>query len=318
MGVSTNTARVARGVLSIAALAIVLFISVQSNRVVQAQQDGWLSGTGGLYYNGGNVGIGTSSPPATTKLHVLAGTSADLNPLIENTANGYGAYLTLKGNSAFVANIIQSSDGTWAFGRFGGYNEFKVQDLTNNKQPFVIRGGAPDNSLYVTSSGNVGIGTYMPSSRLHVTGNITVDGNINAKYSQDIAEWVSASKDATSGVVVVLDPQRRNAVIPSWLPYDSRVAGVISSSPGIVLGEAEEGKAKVATTGRVKVRVDATQEPIHIGDLLVSSAKQGTAMRSMAVEVAGVKMHRPGTVIGKALEPLERGEGEILVLLSLQ
>jgi hypothetical protein len=38
----------------------------------------------------------------------------------------------------------------------------------------------------------------------------------------------------------------------------------------------------------------------------------------MAVEVAGVKMHRPGTVIGKALEPLERGEGEILVLLSLQ
>jgi len=29
-------------------------------------------------------------------------------------------------------------------------------------------------------------------------------------------------------------------------------------------------------------------------------------------------MHRPGTLIGKALEPLEKGQGEILVLLSLQ
>ncbi len=29
-------------------------------------------------------------------------------------------------------------------------------------------------------------------------------------------------------------------------------------------------------------------------------------------------MHRPGTIIGKALEPLSTGEGTILVLLSLQ
>jgi hypothetical protein len=31
-----------------------------------------------------------------------------------------------------------------------------------------------------------------------------------------------------------------------------------------------------------------------------------------------VAIHRPGTIIGKALEPLEGGVGEILVLLSLQ
>jgi hypothetical protein len=29
-------------------------------------------------------------------------------------------------------------------------------------------------------------------------------------------------------------------------------------------------------------------------------------------------MHMPGTLIGKALEPLATGKGEILVLLSLQ
>jgi hypothetical protein len=42
------------------------------------------------------------------------------------------------------------------------------------------------------------------------------------------------------------------------------------------------------------------------------------AMRSEPVDLGGVKLHRPGTLIGKALEPLESGTGEILVLLSLQ
>jgi hypothetical protein len=41
-------------------------------------------------------------------------------------------------------------------------------------------------------------------------------------------------------------------------------------------------------------------------------------MKSQPVEVAGTKMHRPGTVIGKALQALPEGRGEILVLLSLQ
>ena len=79
-----------------------------------------------------------------------------------------------------------------------------------------------------------------------------------------------------------------------------------------------EGKVLVATTGRVRVKVDATKSPIHIGDLLVTSDVPGVAMKSEPVEFAGRKMHLPGTLIGKALEPLAKGSGEILVLLSLQ
>ena len=68
----------------------------------------------------------------------------------------------------------------------------------------------------------------------------------------------------------------------------------------------------------MKVRVDASKAAIAIGDLLVTSDKPGMAMKSEPVDIAGIKMHRPGTLIGKALEPLKSGEGEILVLLSLQ
>jgi hypothetical protein len=100
--------------------------------------------------------------------------------------------------------------------------------------------------------------------------------------------------------------------------YDTSVAGVISERPGIALGEAGPDKVLVATTGRVKVRVDATRAPIKVGDLLVTSDKEGVAMKSVPVNLSGVEFHRPGTLIGKALESLEKGTGEILVLLSLQ
>ena len=46
--------------------------------------------------------------------------------------------------------------------------------------------------------------------------------------------------------------------------------------------------------------------------------KEGVAIVSEPMEINGRKFHQPGTILGKALEPLKEGEGEILVLLSLQ
>src|SRR5205814_9316517 len=107
-------------------------------------------------------------------------------------------------------------------------------------------------------------------------------------------------------------------VVDSTTAYDPRGAGVVSAQPGITLGERSDDKVLVATTGRVRVKVDASRGPIAIGDLLVTSDIPGVAMKSIPVEFAGRQMHMPGTIIGKALEPLEKGSGTILVLLSLQ
>ena len=173
------------------------------------------------------------------------------------------------------------------------------------------------------TNGNVGIGVSNPTFRLHVggdvkvTGSMTVDGNIAAKY-QDLAEWVPAAEQLAAGTVVVLDSSKSNQVTSSSQSYDTRVAGVISAQPGIVLGEKSDSKVLVATTGRVLVNVDATNGPIEIGDLLVTSDREGFAMKSVPVEAGAARIHRPGTLIGKALEPLRSGTGKILVLLSLQ
>ena len=146
---------------------------------------------------------------------------------------------------------------------------------------------------------------------------MTVNGNIAAKY-QDVAEWVPASRALPAGTVVTLDPTKSNHVEASSKAYDTRVAGVVSEQPGITLGEHGENKVLGATTGRVRLKVDASNGPILVGDLLVTSDIPGVAMKSKAIDVGGVEIHRPGTLIGKALEPLARGRGEILVLLSLQ
>ena len=144
-----------------------------------------------------------------------------------------------------------------------------------------------------------------------------VDGNIGAKY-QDVAEWVETAAPLEAGTVVIVDPTEPNRVLAAAKAYDTRVAGAVSRQPGLVLGEQGDSKAMVAQSGRVRVKADATYGAIQIGDLLVTSPNPGYAMRSKPMRVGRESMHRPGTLLGKALEALPAGKGEILVLLTLQ
>jgi len=167
-------------------------------------------------------------------------------------------------------------------------------------------------------AGHVGIGMSPGTGySLDVAGSIHATQVIGATY-QDVAEWVPATAKMSPGTVVVVQRGAKNTVMPSASEYATSVAGVVSEKPGVILGESSESKAMIATTGRVRVHVDASSGAIEAGDLLVTSGKAGMAMKSQPVDLGGVKIHRPGTLIGKALESLPSGEGDILVLLSLQ
>lgn len=188
---------------------------------------------------------------------------------------------------------------------------------TFSVKPAMITGSGAVADMYVSGRVTVGNNPAATDTRVTINGSIDVKGNIAAKY-QDIAEWVPASEDLEAGTVVVIDASRSNYVRASREEYDSLVAGVVSPQPGLQLGVAGLEKALVATTGRVKVRVDARVAPIRVGDLLVTSNTAGHARKSEPMITVGRALHAPGTILGKALEPLEAGTGEILVLLTLQ
>jgi hypothetical protein len=267
--------------------------------------------------NTGNVGVGTLSPGNVFEVRrdqPFGGTEASMTQLRVRNDNPTGF----------------SSLSVWGGGQERGRYQYNGGQpnifLTSMGQiPFYFGTNNTVRMSVDAVTGNVGIGTgFTPATQklevagsMHVTGNAVVDGNIAAKY-QDVAEWVPGSGELSAGTVVTLDVTRVNAVLPAARAYDTGVAGVVSAQPGLILGQGGEGKVLVATTGRVKVRVDATRRAVRVGDLLVTSGRAGVAMRSVPVRAGGVLMHRPGTIIGKALEPLAGREGEILVLLSLQ
>ena len=253
--------------------------------------------------NGGYVGIGTQAPNFNLDVNRGAASSDVVLGIDANGSSAYGPMLYFRNTGTAISKIMSSTD--------------LLFQNTNN-----------GSLLYLKTNGNVGIGQTNPTYKLDVNGSANVAGNITASGTitggniqatyQDVAEWVPSTHALAAGTVVTLNPTKSNEVMASTSAYDTRVAGVVSERPGLSLGEAGKDKALVATTGRVKVMVNADKAPIHVGDLLVSSDEEGVAMKSEPVDVGGVKLHRPGTLIGKALEPLESGKGQILVLLSLQ
>jgi hypothetical protein len=256
-----------------------------------------------VVFPNGNVGIGTTNPAANSRLDISGGGlnigglgNLDAALHIKSAYGGYDRLTQMSPSlpSKPALNLIASTDA-------GGGGQWWVWGVDANV--FRIQAG--------TAFGGSG-GLSIDSA-----GNVTVSGNLAAKY-QDVAEWVQTSQTLAAGTVVVLDTERTNQVLASTESYDTKVAGVVSAQPGLILGESGEGKVKVATTGRVRVRVDATKAPIKVGDLLVTSNEAGVAMRSEPLLIQGRRFHSPGTLIGKALEPLASGTGEILVLLSLQ
>ena len=275
----------------------------------------------------GSVGIGAQAPAALLDVGGWSGKPSDV----------YGAGASIEGDLFFgndgsgvgrmrgISNVAQGVlqwNMYYAVTPSAGYRSFDSTrpgfelDMNGSADTITFRRYAPSSGYLsgtpiMTMSNNAGV------FEVAVNGKLTATQVIGAVY-QDIAEWVPATTQMAAGTVVVLNPAGINEVMPSQRAYDTSVAGVVSDHPGVILGVASDSKEQIATYGRVRVRVDATGAPIRVGDLLVTSDQPGVAMRSAPVEMAGRPFHQPGTIIGKALEPLDGGAGEILVLLSLQ
>jgi len=136
---------------------------------------------------GGNVGIGTTSPGA--KLDVFDPSSSSTSPTIALKQGTSGSYANIAGAGDMFHGIIMrgipanSNDYSVTAGDFMSFYEYGGEFIFYKKQPGVL---TPQ--MIIKSSGNVGIGTTSPDSRLHINGNIKV-GNALDNSSQ----WIGKS-----------------------------------------------------------------------------------------------------------------------------
>ena len=146
-----------------------------------------------LQPNGGNVGIGTTSP--NQNLVVGDGTTDTEGRFYHSDASytsirGFGIYMSRTNSYIRPVNDgsqhlnIGTQNNTW--GTFGA--DANIYDLK--------RDGS--SRLYINSSGNVGIGTTSPSEKLEVDGKVFINGQIYGGFGSQTTSGTLDWDDSTN------------------------------------------------------------------------------------------------------------------------
>ena len=270
--------------------------------------------------------------PYTGNLEVVGDVSVTDDIIISDEATVVGD-LNLGGNHSFGSGdariFLDDEDDatTIVVDSSGSYGENEGQ-ITFYYHPDDPSSGYSAMWLYLEDGGGA-IKLFNRAGGINETnvelyGNYDGTGNgrilVNGSQVNDYAEYfdLTEGEQILPGMVVVIDPEIRGNLEVSTEAYDKKVAGIISSAgdtmPGMTIGEVNETNEDkpLAVSGRVYCYVDATLNPVGVGDLLTTSNTPGHAMKAANFKRA------QGSIVGKAMEPLAGGKGLILVLVTLQ
>ena len=208
-----------------------------------------LSDTKMIILNGGNVGIGTTSP-GTYKLAVAGSTAIGGN--VEVT-DGLGGDKLL---------TLNTSNGSFNIGDIDGLGD---QAFISGDSSSIEISVNQSTSLYCDSNNRVGINEAIPTQRLHVSGNARVtgayyDSNNNPGTSGQILSSTVNGTDWIDGSAIPGVPAGSGTVnyLAKWTP-DANTLGIgVTYDNGTNVGIGTNGpSAKLEVVGTTGVIVDS-------------------------------------------------------------
>ena len=129
-----------------------------TKQYVDARATQWLTSGSNIYYNAGNVGIGTSSP--SSKLHLESASDTQMIVSTTNAANSSQIEFRRAAETSWFGPTAASFD-IW----FGEANP-------------ILFGIDGNERVRITAAGDVGIGTNNPTAKLHVAGQVRITGGV--------------------------------------------------------------------------------------------------------------------------------------------
>ena len=266
------------------------------------------------------ISSGSLYGTVTVDLDVIPRTSALLDNVTVNTTQDSEQTTVDTGYTANDMTLVRSISGSTI--QFAGAYAFPTSDGTNGQVLSTNGSGAlsfeslaatdvtvsanntTDETTYITfvdgATGSQGLETdtgltYNPSTNTLTTS--VFSGTATTAQYADLAENYVADEQYEPGTVLIFGGQQE--VTASRQPDSNKIAGVVSTAPGVLMNKDCEGEFVVALafTGRVPTKVKGT---ISKGDMMVSSNIEGVAVASDNPAI--------GTVIGKALENYDSEE----------
>jgi len=277
-------------------------------------------GYAGYYYNnGGGTALYAKAIAETGMAYGIHGES--------EADEGRGVYGEASNPAGGVGVEGSSIPGSGVYGRSEtGYGVYGVSDSY-----FAVVGDTSASSrnygLYTADnlySGNI----HSMAARMQIVQN----GGVEPLEPGDVVAFSGIGAPMEAGGLPTIQ------VVKATVANSTAVAGVVSSRYSIEAATATTEQVHsvdyvevtpagsvspgehmlVVVQGPAQVKASALVGSIQPGDLLSSAGRAGYAAKAAKVTFGEVRIAMPGTVLGKVLEPLDKGEGLIYIFVTLQ